>query len=260
MPYSAQILVRFRRIDRMYDVRFGPKAAGLDAGRSIRVLPEEDQTSHPEVFDSFEAQFDTDGRLVRAFDKVAIPLPKSGVYRGFSVTDMGCVLRTFVRGPGCEPPRPDAWVYALSDQQEKGKLALVHVLHYHESGKYTQCDLDEPEKVVEAQPKDTVLALWEALLGTPVHNCAFLSPMPLPAETVKALRDPSSKEDKELLANALARSSWVNDPFVCDVVHGAASHRPATKQAEEAAKDSKWFTRLTSMPRLGKRTSWSRTP
>jgi len=237
MPYSAQILVGFRGIDRMYDLRFGPKATGLGAGQSIRLLPEDDRTSHPEVFDSLEAQFDDAGRCVKAFDKIKIPAPRSGIYRGFSVTDLGRVLRTFVRGSGCEPPRPGAWVYVLSDQQEKGKLALVHILRFHEGGKHTQCDLDEPEKALDGQPKDTGLVLWEVLLGTPVRNCAFLSPMPLPAETVKALRNPASDEDKELLARALARASWVNDPFVCDVVHGASSHRPATKQADQAAKD-----------------------
>lgn len=232
MPYSAQVLVRFRRIDRMYDLRFGPHNKG-----STRILPAGDQSLHPEVFDPVEEQRDQSGRFIKPFDQIKLPPPRAGVYRSYRVSELSHVLRTFVRGSACQSPRPGAWVYVLSDQQEPGEFRLVHILHYRDHGKYVHCDPDALEKELEAQPEDSLLCLWEVCVGTPVRNCAFLSPMPLADAALKALREPSSPEERELLANVLRRASWLNDPFVCDVVRGAGSYSPATKPAEESAKD-----------------------
>jgi hypothetical protein len=232
MPYSAQVLVRFRRIDRMYDLRFGPHNKG-----ATRILPARDQSPHPHIFDPVEDQRDENGRVIKSFDQVKLPAPRSGIYRSYWVSGLPHVLRTFVRGPSCEPPRQGAWVYVLSDQHARGEFRLVHILHYRDHGKYTQRDLDAPERDLEEQPEDALLCLWEVNLGTPVRNCAFLSPIPLPAAAIKALREPSSDKEKTLLANVLRRASWLNDPFVCDIARGSNSYVPAEKQAEEAAKD-----------------------
>jgi hypothetical protein len=233
MASSTKILVRLRRIDRMYDLHFGEHSKGF----ATRILPATDRSPHPQVFDPLEDQRDDNGRVIKAITEVKVPPPRPGIYRSYWVADSPHVLRTFVRGPGCEPPRPGAWVYVLSDQAKVGDFRLVHILHYRERGKYALCALDDPERAIDKQPEDELLHLWEVVLGAPVRNCAVMSPFPLPATVVKALREPSSDDDKTLVAGFLRRASWVNDPFFCDIVRGADTHTPATKQADEVAKD-----------------------
>jgi len=61
-----------------------------------------------------------------------------------------------------------------------------------------------------------VPAPWRML-----RYCALLSPFPLPAEVLSALTNPASDEQKHLHARALARASWLNDPFTCDIATGS---------------------------------------
>jgi hypothetical protein len=154
-------------------------------------------------------------------------LPSSAapvVCRSFGVSGMTTVLRTFAREPEKQPIRPGSWVYLLRDNETSNKLRLFKILHFHASGKFRYVDLKTPEEVPTSGEEPGLFPLtfvvpvpWRTL-----RFCALLSPFPLPAEVLTALTNPTTKEHENLHARALARASWLHDPFTCDIV-------PATK-------------------------------
>jgi len=166
-----------------------------------------------------------------------IPPPKSGVYRSYSVSQMTTVLRTFVRDPDQQPVKAGAYIYVLSDIAEKGKLRLIHILYFHRDGEYRQLKLDQPDTVSDKQPAERQLVLEQIVLDRRVRNCALLSPFALPADVVKALKAPATEDDKVLLSNALARSSWLDDPFTCDIGMGTKTAPPTVDQVQKNGKD-----------------------
>jgi hypothetical protein len=54
---------------------------------------------------------------------------------------------------------------------------------------------------------------------------------------VDALHNPTTKEHKLLLAHALVRGSWINDPFTCDFVTGTMPRPPNQNEVTTLAKD-----------------------
>jgi hypothetical protein len=224
--------VRFCEIPRIYDLFFGPGVHGQQRRMVDRGGPK--QIEHLDRADL--GIWDEAGNDVRA-NFPEIPPPMRGVYRSFSVSQMTTVLRTFVREPNSQPVKAGAYVYILSDTEEKDKLRLVHILYFHRDGEYRQVKLDQPDTVSDKQPVEKELLLEQIVLDRRVRNCALLSPLALPPAVVKALKDPSSDDDKVLHANALARSSWLDDPFTCDIGTGARAAPPSPEQVQKYAKD-----------------------
>jgi hypothetical protein len=224
--------VRFCEIPRIYDLFFGPGVHGQQRRVVDRGGPE--QIEHLDRADM--GVWDEAGNNVGAtFPE--IPPPMKGVYRSFSVSQMTTVLRTFVREPDRQPVKAGAYVYVLSDTETKGKLRLIHILFFHRDGEYRQVKLDQADTVSDKQPVEKELLLEQIVLDRRVRNCALLSPFALPPAVVKALKDPSSDDDNVLHANALARSSWLDDPFTCDIGTGARAAPPTPEQVHKYAKD-----------------------
>jgi hypothetical protein len=61
--------------------------------------------------------------------------------------------------------------------------------------------------------------------------------MSLSPDVVRALRGPKDENDKILLTNALARASWLNDPFTTDIGYGAKASPLTVAQVDKCAKD-----------------------
>jgi hypothetical protein len=224
--------VRFCEIPRIYDLFFGPGVHGQQRRVVDRGGPK--QIEHLDRADL--GVWDEAGNDVGS-NFSEIPPPMKGVYRSFSVSQMNTVLRTFVREPDRQPVKAGAYVYVLSDTEVKGKLRLVHILYFHRDGEYRQVKLDQPDTVSDKQPVEKELLLEQIVLDRRVRNCALLSPFALPTDVVKALKDPASDDDKLLHANALARSSWLDDPFTCDIGTGARAAPPTPEQVQRYAKD-----------------------
>jgi hypothetical protein len=224
--------VRFCEIPRIYDLFFGPGVHGQQRRMVDRGGPK--QIEHLDRVDL--GIWDEAGNDIRA-NFPEIPPPMKGVYRSFSVSQMTTVLRTFARDPNSQPVKAGAYVYVLSDTEEKGKLRLVHILYFHRDGEYRQVKLDQPDTVSDKLPVEKELLLEQIVLDRRVRNCALLSPFALPPAVVKALKDPSSDDEKVLHANALARSSWLDDPFTCDIGTGTRAAPPTPEQVQKYAKD-----------------------
>ncbi len=151
-----------------------------------------------------------------------LPSPGPLVYRSFDVPDMATVLRTFARESERQPIRSGSWVYLLWDQAKSNELRLSKILHFHATGKFRYVDLKTPEQIPTSGEEPELFSL-SFVLPSPwrmLRFCALLSPFPLPAEALTALSDPSTDERKALHARALARASWLHDPFTCDIVTG----------------------------------------
>jgi hypothetical protein len=225
----SEILVQFCEVPRIYDVYFGHGAPSVQ--RSLihcggPRLVEYAGTGQAGVFDE-------SGHNIK--DQLASlpPPPMPLVYRSYSVSGMNTVLRTFVREPEHQQLRPGAWVYVLSDHETAGQYRLLYILHFHELGKFRKVDASQPGVVPTSGQDYSRLTLEQLVVKRTIRACALLSPHALPAEVVTAMSKPSGDEHNRLLAHALARASWVNDPFTCDFVTGTKPTPPTPKQVQK---------------------------
>lgn len=235
MAAVCEILVQFCEVPRIYDVYFGAGAPPIQ--RSLIHCGGPRLVEYAAAGDA--GVFDESGHDIREQLTKLPPAPMPLVYRSFSVSGMTTVLRTFVRDPERQPIRAGSWVYVLSDQKTAGEYRLHYLLHFHEAGKFRKVDLAEPDVVPTGGQVFSKLTLEQVVLTRMLRYCALLSPFPLPAEVVTALSKPSSAEHEPLLAHALARASWLNDPFTCDLVPGGKPAPPSPEQAKKYAHGQK---------------------
>jgi hypothetical protein len=230
---ACEISIQFCEVPRIYDVYFGDGVRGVQ--RALVNCGGPKLVEY--VAEGVAGVFDESGRNIKDALPGLPPPPMPLVYRSFSVSGMTTVLRTFVREPEHQQIRPGAWVYVLSDHETAGQYRLLYILHFHEQGKFRKIDPRQPDVVPTSGQVYARLTLEQVVVDRIPRACALLSAFPLPAAVVTALTSPSSDEHKRMLAHALARASWLNDPFTCDFVPGTKPTPPTPKQAQKYVGD-----------------------
>ena len=171
---------------------------------------------------------------------------KPCVFRSFSGNGT-TVLRTFLRDPGNQRLKAKSWVYVLSDHKTANQYRLEYILYFHAPGVFRYVDLAKPTEIpMPVGKNDDGLSLLELPQAVAVpdketrrvlHYCALLSPEPMSHDFVDALDNPTTKEHKLIVAHALVRGSWINDPFTCDFVAATKPKPPNQDEVKALAKD-----------------------